>query len=56
MKKLTFKQWYAIVVLVVFIVYGGLYLIKNRYKDMGGRALFDTWTSKAYFDLYKFAE
>lgn len=45
MKKLTFKQWYAIAVLAVFIVYGWLYLMENRYVSVGGNgAMFDTWT------------
>ena len=46
MKKLTFKQWYAIIFLVVFIIYGWLYLMENRYINIvGSPAMFDTWTS-----------
>jgi len=46
MIKLTFKQWYMIVVLIIIIVYGGLYLLENRYIIIEGTtAIFDTWTS-----------
>lgn len=49
MKKLTFKQLYAIIVLVVFVVYGWLYLNENRYKHLhDGGLVFDTWTHKCY--------
>lgn len=47
MKKLNFKQWYAIIFLVVFVVYGWLYLTENRYQNVqwGGNAgVLDTWT------------
>lgn len=45
MKKWTFKQWYAIIVLVVFVIYGALYLMENRYSSVGDAgAMFDTWT------------
>jgi len=45
MKRLTFKQWYAIIVLVVLIIYGGLFLMENRYISVGDMgAMFDTWT------------
>ena len=53
MKKLTFKQWYAIVVLVVFIIYGGLFLMENRYQKMDN-AIFDTWTWKFVDDMERF--
>ena len=44
MNKLTFKQWYAIIFLIVFIIYGWLYLSENRYKNLGDSgAMFDTW-------------
>ena len=47
MKKLTFKQWYAIIFLVVFIIYGWLFLMENRYRSVGDNgAMFDTWTWK----------
>lgn len=42
MKKMTFKQWYAVIVLVVFIIYGWLYLMENRYKRYE-HGFFDTW-------------
>jgi len=46
MKKLTFKRIYAIILLIVFIVYGWLYLKENRYKQINDSyAMFDTWTS-----------
>jgi hypothetical protein len=44
MKKLNFKQWYAIVFLIVFIVYGWLYLSENRYSRLDGGYFLDTWT------------
>ena len=47
--KLTFKQWYAIIVLIVVIIYGGLYLVENRYKSMETATagfILDTWTGK----------
>lgn len=44
MNKLTFKQWYALIVLVVFIIYGWLYLMEHRYVPVGDNgAMFDTW-------------
>lgn len=44
MKKLTFKQWYAIIVLVIAIIYGGLYLMEHRYYTVGDNGyFFDTW-------------
>ena len=46
MKRLSFKQWYAIIVLVVFIIYGWLYLLENRYIKSSSAAIFDTWTCK----------
>ena len=47
MKNLTFKQWYAIIVLVVFIIYGWLYLTENRYiEHRSSGAIIDTWTQK----------
>ena len=45
MKIWSFKQWYAIVFLVAFIIYGWLYLMENRYISVGDvGAMFDTWT------------
>lgn len=44
MKKLTFKQWYAIIALVVFIIYGFIYLMEHRYLPIGTvGTMFDTW-------------
>lgn len=44
MKKLTFKQWYSIIVLLVAIVYGWLYLMEHRYVPIGyDGGMFDTW-------------
>ena len=52
MKRLTFKQWYAVIFLVVFIIYGWLYLMENRYISVGTNGtMFDTWTWK-----YKLAD
>ena len=45
MKKLTFKQWYAIIFLAVFVVYGWIYLMEHRYQRYEG-AFFDTWSQK----------
>jgi hypothetical protein len=46
MRKWTFKQWYAIAVLLVVIVYGWLYLTENRYILNTNGDVFDTWTKK----------
>lgn len=43
MKKWTFKQWYAVIFLVVFIIYGWLYLTENRYLLNTNGDVFDTW-------------
>lgn len=45
MKKLTFKQWIAVIVLAVLIIYGWLYLCECRYISVGDQGtMFDTWT------------
>lgn len=42
--KIDFKKSYAIIVLVVFIIYGWLYLIEHRYVPIGDNGgMFDTW-------------
>ena len=47
MKRLTFKQWYAIAVLIVIIIFGWLYLNENRYMEhQASGAIIDTWTQK----------
>lgn len=50
MKKLTFKQWYAIVILAVFIIYVWIYLMEHRYVPVGNY-MFDTW--KCEFSIKK---
>lgn len=51
--KLSFKQWYAIIVLVVFIIYGWLYLTENRYLLNTNGDVYDTWkgTYKSIADI-----
>lgn len=44
---MSFRQWYAIVFLIVFIIYGWLYLMENRYQNVhwGEQgSVLDTWT------------
>ena len=44
MKNLTFKQCYAIIALIVFIIYGWIYLMEHRYILMNDSGtMFDTW-------------
>ena len=43
--KIDFKKSYAIIVLVVFIIYGWLYLCERRFISVGDTGtMFDTWT------------
>jgi hypothetical protein len=53
MKKMTFWKWYAIVVLLVFIVYGWLYLTENRYMLNANGDVFDTW-ERLYTSITEF--
>lgn len=49
MMKLSFKQWYAIIALVLAIIFGLFYIKENRYKSMDttqGSFVLDTWTGK----------
>ncbi len=44
MKRQTFNQWYAVIVLLVVIIYGWLYLMEHRYIPIGDNGgMFDTW-------------
>ena len=55
MKKWGFKQWYAVIFLAVFIIYGWLYLLNGRY-EAGQGCILDKWAGKAYFSIAEFNE
>lgn len=47
MKNLTFKHYYAIIALILFVIYGWIYLKEHRYIPLNDRgAMFDTWKSE----------
>ena len=47
MKKISLNQCLAIIALVVFVVYGWLYLTENRYMEHHATGvIIDTWTQK----------
>lgn len=44
MKRPTFKQCYAVIVLLAALAFGWLYLKEHRYINIGYNAiLYDTW-------------
>ena len=44
---MNFLKWYAVIVLLVVIIFGWLYLKENRYFMWGTNGyMFDTWDGK----------
>lgn len=46
MKNQVFKQCYAILVLIAFVVLGWIYLKEHRYINAGSGYFVDTWTQE----------